>query len=223
MTFDHKPIYFKYDDLKTEESAGSRKYITPDGFKMPSVTTVLGAKTKQAIIEWRKRVGEEEANRIARHAATRGSGVHNIAERYIRNEREPVKKGTMPHVLHLWKTLKGVIDEHVGDVYAIEQPLYSDTLLVAGRVDLIAEFDGELSIIDFKTSKRRKSRDEIHSYFMQECAYACMFEEQTEIPVNQLVTIMLVDDDPEPLIFIEKTKDWIDPLISEITDYYKNL
>ena len=100
---------------------------------------------------------------------------------------------------------------------------YSDTLKVAGRVDCIAEFEDELSIIDFKTSSRIKDRSEISSYFMQECAYAIMFEEQTGIEVNQLVTLMVVDGDENLLIFKEKKEDWIDPLIEEITYYYENV
>jgi genome maintenance exonuclease 1 len=102
-----------------------------------------------------------------------------------------------------------------------ECPLYSNQLKVAGRVDCIAEFDGELSIVDFKTSGRVKERDEISSYFMQEAAYAIMFEERTGITINQLVTLMVVDGDDKPIVFKEKTKDWIKPLVEEIKYYYE--
>jgi CRISPR/Cas system-associated exonuclease Cas4 (RecB family) len=104
---------------------------------------------------------------------------------------------------------------------AQETPLYSDTLRVAGRVDLIGEFDNNLSIIDFKTSSRIKSREEISTYFMQACAYSFMLQELTDIEIEDLVILMVVDNDPTPLIFQEKREDWIDPLIAEITEYYE--
>lgn len=101
-----------------------------------------------------------------------------------------------------------------------ETPLYSDTLKVAGRVDLIAEYDGQLSIIDFKTARRRKSREEIDCYFQQTAAYAIMFEELTGIPIHNIVILMAVDNSPTPIIFKEKTKDWVKPLYDTIESYY---
>ena len=109
----------------------------------------------------------------------------------------------------------------MNNIRSQETPLYSDTLRVAGRVDLIADFDNEPAIIDFKTSSRRKNRDDIHTYFMQACAYSFMLQELTEIEIEKLVILMVVDNDPNPIIFEEKREDWIDPLIAEITEYYE--
>jgi CRISPR/Cas system-associated exonuclease Cas4 (RecB family) len=222
--FKHENIDLGYEDLKAETLKSGRTYITPTGEKYPSITTALGYRDRGKWAKWRANIGEEEAKRITRHATTRGTAVHNIAERYINNEEDYIRTpgDRMPHVLHSWTTLRKVINDKVGKVYMQECPLYSSVLKVAGRVDCIAEFDGELSIVDFKTSGRIKERSEISSYFMQECAYALMFEERTGIAVNQLVTLMVVDGDDKPIIFKENTEDWVDPLIEELTYYYEN-
>ena len=221
MKFNHVRFDLPYEDLVAETTPNGRTYLTPQGNKLKSITTVLGAKKKEALLEWRRRVGEEEANRISHHAATRGSAVHDICERYLNNEENYLKGESMPHVLFSWKTIRKVLDARVDNIVAQETPLYSDTLRVAGRVDLIGEFDNNLSIIDFKTSSRIKSREEISTYFMQACAYSFMLQELTEIEIEDLVVLMVVDNDPTPLIFQEKREDWIDPLIAEITEYYE--
>ena len=127
----------------------------------------------------------------------------------------------MPHIQFGWKTLKNVIDNRIGKVYMQECTLYSDDLKIAGRVDCIAEFDGEPAIIDFKTSSRVKSENEISTYFMQECAYAIMFKEHTGIDIKKLITIMVVDGDPKPIVFEQTVDDWEDKLREEIDYYYK--
>ena len=101
MNFDHNPIDLPYEDLVADTTPTGRTYFTPSGNALKSITTVLGAKKKEALLEWRKRVGEEEANRISHHASTRGSAVHNIAERYLNNEENYLKGESMPHVLSL--------------------------------------------------------------------------------------------------------------------------
>ena len=222
--FEHVGVQLKYDDLSADTQKSGRVYTTPSGNKYPSVTTVLGYRDRYKWAEWRKAIGEEEANRITRHATTRGTAIHNIAERYINNEEDFIREegDKMPHVQFGWNTLKGVIDKYIGKVYMQECPLYSDDLKIAGRVDCIAEFDGELSIIDFKTSSRVKQASDIGNYFMQECAYSIMFKEHTDIDIKQLVTIMVVDNNPKPIIFIERRGDWEEKLRNEIKYYYDN-
>jgi genome maintenance exonuclease 1 len=182
---------------------GTRVYKTPSGRAYPSITTVTGLHSKAAIIAWRKKVGEAEANRISNRAATRGTRIHTLCESYLRGESaEPdifdqeVYRSLIPHL------------DKINNIHALEDPLYSDHLEVAGTVDCIAEYDGKLAVIDFKTSARVKTRDNIYGYFMQTSAYAVAFEERTGIPVGKLVIIMGVDDN-EPLIFEEKRDDWI--------------
>lgn len=222
-TFIHEPVSLGYSDMKDINSSSGRTYVTPEGKKYPSITTVLGVRSKEAILEWRRRVGDEEANRVSRHAATRGTALHTIAENYINNDAEYFPPNTMPHVRALFKSVKPIIDTYVGKVVLQEQPLYSDHLGIAGRVDLVAEFNGKLSIVDFKTSKRRKTRDDIKNYFAQATAYSIMFEERTGIPVPQLVIIMAVDDDPKPCIFVERRNAWVDELHDVIQEYNKSI
>jgi genome maintenance exonuclease 1 len=221
--FVHDPVNLGYDNLKDSTGSKGRTYLTPEGKKYPSITTVLGVRSKDSIMEWRRRVGEEEANRISRHAAARGTALHTIAENYINNDDEYFPKNTMPHVRALFKSVKPIIDNYIGRVVLQEKPLYSDHLGIAGRVDLVAEFDGKLSIVDFKTSKRRKTREDIKSYFAQATAYSIMFEERTSIPVPQLVIIMAVDDDPKPIVFVEKRNTWVDELHDTILEYNKSI
>jgi len=148
-------------------------------------------------------VGNEEANRISGRASARGTRIHSLCEAYLRNER------CEPDIFD--KELFGSISqwlEDIDNIHAIEEPLYSDYLEVAGTVDCIAEFQGKLSVIDFKTSSKPKDRDDIHQYFMQCSAYAVAFEERTSIPIGRLVIIMAVDND-DPRLFIEKRDNWI--------------
>ena len=202
--FTHQTIPF--DDLKTVTIDGKRFYQTPEGNTYPSVTSVTGLYNKKEILEWRKRVGEAEANRISTKASSRGTRVHKLCEDYLNNELNTDRY--MPDSVGMFKSIQPIIDQYVDNIYAIEAPLYSDHLKVAGRVDCIAEFDGKLSIIDFKTSSRQKSEDKIQNYFMQCAAYAVMFEERTGIPVPRIAIVIAVDSD-HPQVFVKKRNDYI--------------
>jgi len=217
--FEHSPVELGYSDLENSSSERGRVYMTPEGKRYPSITTVLGVRGKEAIYEWRRRVGEEEANRISRHAATRGSALHSAVERYINNEEQYFSEGEMPHVKGMFNSIKEILDEHIGLVVLQECPLYSDHLGLAGRVDLVAHYDNKASIIDFKTSSRVKSKEDISNYFIQAAAYAIMFEERTGFPVSQLVIIMAVENSSRPLVFIEKRDNWTSELHSVIKEY----
>jgi genome maintenance exonuclease 1 len=215
--FTHNPIDLGYEDLLTENTEQGRRYVTPQGRKYPSITTVLGHFSKHELMEWRKRVGEEEANRVSAHASSRGTSLHTICEKYIDNEEDYFGKA-MPHVRGMFNSIQSILDERIGMVYMQEVPLYSDYLRLAGRVDLIADFDGVPSIIDFKTSSRHKEASEITNYFEQEAAYAIMFEERTKKPVVNLVTIMAVDGGA-PLVFKEHRDNYAQSLIYKIRLY----
>jgi genome maintenance exonuclease 1 len=206
-------------DLETETINGKRFYKTPEGLLYPSVTTITSQHGKDKILEWRKRVGEEEANRISTKASNRGTKVHKICENYLNNEEDYARTNpahihkTMPDTIAMFKSLQPLLDEHVNNIHALEIPLYSHHLKVAGRVDCIAEYDGKLSIIDFKTSSKLKEESWIKGYFMQCSAYAVMYEERTGIPVSQLV-IMIAVDSEHPQVFIKKRNDYIKDFIS---------
>ena len=146
--FNHVPV--ELQDIKATNKDGIRLYETPDGNMYPSITTVLSVRNKQGLFEWRKRVGEEVANYIARTAAARGTAVHHMCEDYLNNEdMEKHKEKFLPHAL--FTQLRDKLLTRIDNIHSQEAGLYSDKYKVAGRVDCIAEFVGVLSIIDFKT------------------------------------------------------------------------
>ena len=208
--FPHKED-LDFKELATENINGKRHYVTPNGLKFPSVTSVTSLAIRDGIKAWRERVGEKEANKISSMAARRGTKVHKLCEDYLNNVE--LDYGTIEPINHfLFKQIKPVLDTRLTEVYGLEVPLYSNWLRVAGRVDLVGMYDGKVSIIDFKTASKRKKRDWITNYFMQESAYAVMFEEMTDIPVSQLVTIIAVESD-EPQVFVEKRDDHINDFL----------
>ena len=182
---------------------GTRVYKTPSGRAYPSVTTVTSLHSAKGIAEWRRRVGEEEANRVSARASARGTRIHTLCEHYLlgKNPEPDIFDAEMFNSMKYWL-------QDIDKIHCLETPLYSDFLQVAGTVDCIAEFQGKLSVIDFKTSSKPKDRDDIYNYFMQTAAYAVAFEERTGIPVGRLVIIMGVDND-DPRLFIEKRDNWI--------------
>ena len=184
---------------------GQRLYETPDGSFYPSVTTITGQMTKKAIQEWRARVGEKEANRVTKTASSRGTSIHKLCEHYILNNMDDVK--VMPSNKEMFDAMSNHLRDHVDNIHGVESFLYSDFLRTAGQVDCIAEYDGVLSVIDFKTSKKRKPESWIQNYFVQAAAYSFMFEERTNIQIPQLVIMIGVDGDDEPQVFTKNTKE----------------
>lgn len=189
--FNH--IRHEFPSLLTETVDGGRIYNTPDGNRYPSVTTVLQAYSAKGIAEWRKRVGEATANRISRTATDRGTSVHNAIEKYLKNESLS-NVVMMPHAKAVYVHMKKVLDDHVDNIHCLETQLWSDELRLAGQVDCIAEYDGKLTVIDFKTSKRLKKKEQIANYFMQLSAYSVMFTERTGLMVEDGRIIIGVDD-----------------------------
>jgi len=196
-------------NIQHESRNGKRFYATPSGKLYPSITSILGEFSKTSILEWRKRVGETEANKISGKASRRGTRLHSVCERYIQNEDEFLT-GELPHIVELFKTIEPFLDR-IDNVHGVELGLYSDHFGVAGRTDLIAEFDGKLSVIDYKTSNKTKKKEWCESYFAQGSFYAIAYEELTQIPVSQVVIVIAVDND-QPQLFVEKRNDWVDKI-----------
>ena len=213
--FDHGVTLPKITRKTTENG---RRYFTPEGKAYPSITTILGQLSKQGIMEWRKRVGEEEANKISRQASTRGTAVHQLCEDYINNDPD-WKKDVMPNNLASFLDLKKIIDERLDNVWFQEEFLYSDKLECAGQVDCIAEFDGQLSVIDFKTSRKPKKEEWIENYFIQTSFYAAAFYERTGIVIKQCVILITVDGH-EPQVFKIEPYQYI-PRLIEIRENFK--
>lgn len=187
--FNH--IKHNLPQLMQENVDGRRLYVSPTGDKYPSVTTVLADYNKEGLMEWRKKVGEEKANQISRAATTRGSGVHSVIERYLKNE-DVSGIEMMPNVKSLFVRMKEELVK-IDNIHCIEDRLFSHKLKLAGTVDCIAEHKGILSVIDFKTSIRLKKKENIGNYFMQCAAYADMFTEMTSIPITQVIVLIGVD------------------------------
>tara|TARA_B100001245_G_scaffold228176_1_gene205230 strand:+ start:156 stop:836 length:681 start_codon:yes stop_codon:yes gene_type:complete len=213
MTFQHDLVKLTELSVKTVERG--RFYETPDGQSYPSVTTVTALEGRDDIQAWRKRIGEKKADEISKAAMMTGTRVHKLAEMYLRNEvfrQEDFFGETLPNVQRMFEQLEILLNNNVGVIKAIEAPLYSHSLRVGGRVDLIAEWDGELSIIDFKTSKKPKREDWIKAYYMQSCAYARMFEELTNITVRKVVIAIAVDNH-QSQVFTADSEEYIQEFI----------
>jgi len=216
---------FEYDyyDLPKVNSVtgedGRRYYQTPDGKRYPSVTTVLGDRPekKRAIYEWRQRVGEEKANRISTQAARRGTSVHTLMENYVRDLSEP-DSSEMPTSLNSFRCLKKALDANLEVVRGLEVGLYSHNLKLAGRCDLVGQWNGRNAIIDFKTSKKLKKEEYIEDYFLQCTAYSIMFEELTGIKTNGIVVLIAVDDYDMPQIFMKSRGQYIEKLLGILNE-----
>ena len=179
--------------LEREHIDGVRYYKIPDEdelLKLVSITSITSHFNKEIFVNWRKKVGNEEADRITKAATSRGTDMHTLTEHYLKNEDLPE---VLPISGFLFKIAKGKLNK-IDNIYALEGPLYSKELGIAGTVDCIAEYDGELAIIDFKTSKKPKPREWIEHYFVQAMAYGCMLYEMKGISVKKLVIIMACEN-----------------------------
>ena len=213
--FEHEKIDIGYEDLVADTSETGRVYVAPDGSRFPSVTTVLSILSEDAIRAWRLRVGEEEANKVGHRASNRGTAVHSIIEGYLKNEDT---KDYLPHVKQSLQNLRPILDRSIGRIFGLEVALFSRHLGLAGRCDCIAEWNGVPSIIDFKTSRRIKKKENISGYFAQASAYAIMFEERTGMAIPNTVIVMDVDDE-QPLIFEEHRDNFVDLLLDTKAEY----
>jgi len=204
VKFTHLELDKEVPSLKQINEDGTRYYVTPEGNKYPSVTTILSHHNKKSIMEWRNRIGHEKAQKITTQASVRGTRIHKICEDYLNNEEIEYKT---PLEREQFETFKPII-HNIDNIYAQELRMYSDHLRAAGTVDCVGEFMGKLSIIDFKTSSKPKKKEWIDNYFMQCAAYAVMFEERFNIPISNLAVLISVQDST-PQIFIEKRDNFI--------------
>jgi len=207
---------FEPKPLKRINEDGQRLYVTESGEKYPSVTSALGALSRKKIWEWRKRVGAETANKISTQASRAGTAVHQVAEDYILGQ---MKEDVNPIALNTFRTIQPYLDEHVDEIYGVELQMYSDELKTAGTSDLICRYAGQNTILDFKTSKRWKSKDEIHSYFMQGAAYATMVKEHYDMDIERIVILMAVGGGEGAIVFNEPLEDW-QPMTRKFFDLY---
>ena len=216
MSFIHHN-YLGELELNKKETNGIRLYHLPDGQWVPSITSVTSFYNRQTFIDWRKRVGIEEANRITKKATARGTDFHEATELYMLNkdidwdEFKPLTKFMFSHA-------RPYLDK-INNIHAIERTLYSEYLGLAGRVDCIGEYEGELAVIDFKTSEKIKPEAWLENYFVQETFYAAAYYELTGIPVKKHITIM-VTPGGDVKVFDKRNKgDYIKLLVRYIKEF----
>ena len=201
-------------DFKPETvNSNGVRYYKVDEVLYPSITSVLSYNPEKinSLEGWRKRVGEKEARKISQKAARRGTTIHHICEDYINNQEEYIN-GAMPDAVGMFNSLKPILDKSLNNIHVQEAPLYSKHLGVGGRVDCIAEWDGVLSVIDFKQSNKLKREEWISDYFMQCAGYAAMYFEMTDTPVKNIIVAIMVEGESDPQIFKGRVGDWLPDL-----------
>jgi len=192
------------------------RFYDIDGKAYPSITTVLGIQKKAQLQEWRDKIGENVANWEMGRAARRGKATHTLIEQYLKG-LTPSERGVLP--LGLFRLIKPYVDQ-IDNIHCLETIMYSKELTIAGQVDCIAEYNGKLSVIDFKTANKERQESWIENYFMQTTAYAKMYEEIFGKKIEQIV-ILLASEDGSTQSFIKETKDYMTPLMKSIDDFYK--
>jgi len=204
-------------ELNKKEQNGIRLYNIPNGEWVPSITSVTSFYNRQIFADWRARVGIEEANRITKKATTRGTDFHEAAQAYLMNLNLDWNE-FMPMTKIMFAHAKPYLDR-INNIHAIERTLYSEYFGLAGRVDCIAEYDGELAVIDFKTSEKIKPEKWIENYFVQEMFYASAYYEMTGIPIKKLITLMVTPGGDVKVFDKRNKNDYIKLLVRYIKEF----
>ena len=195
---------------------GKYRFYDINGTNYPSVTSILGVRKKVELQQWRDKIGENVANWEMGRAARRGTATHNLIENYIKGE--PLEeKSVLP--LGLFKLMKPYIDQ-INNIHCLETVLYTSKYRLAGQVDCIAEYNGKLSVIDFKTANKERKEEWIDNYFLQCTAYGLMYEELFKKEIDQIVVI-IGGEDGSIATYIKEKKDYIKKLETVIEDFYK--
>ena len=214
--FNHVIMEMSLEDISAKTVGGKRVYEVGDQ-KYPSISTICSFRNRKSIAEWRARVGAEEANKISKRATTAGTTVHSMIEDYLNNELD-LEKYDGKHLAKILFTQAKPMLARINNIHFQEAPLYSHEFAIAGRVDCIAEFDGKLSIIDFKTSSKEKKEEWIEGYLVQETGYAKMYEERSGIKVEQIVTLITCQTG-DTQVFIKNPDDYVPLLRDYIQEY----
>ena len=206
-----------FKEIKRTNIDETRYYEVADKVVYPSVTSVISFINKAKFADWRARVGNEAANKKTKHATTRGTDFHSVTEKFILNE--PYKELDVyqkPLIQYMFNFVKSYLEDNLGTIYQQETPMFSDILCLAGTVDLIAEWDGELAVLDFKTSEKEKPEEWLEDYFVQLSAYWAMFSEITGLVPKKLVVILVGENGDVQIVerrnimyYLERLKDYV--------------
>ena len=207
-------------EVEAVDRDGTRYYPIPGADKYyPSVTSITSFKNAQFFAEWRRKTGEQEANRITARATQRGTAFHALSEEYFKGELNIDKYlENNPLSVRMFQSAKSTLNR-IDNIHCLETFLYSHYLGLAGRVDCIAEFDGELAVIDFKTSTKEKKENWIEHYFVQETAYAAMFLERSGLEVKKIVTLIATEDSTIQVFEKYNLDDYLQLLKSYIEEF----
>ena len=208
-------------ELSAKMVGKQRWYKTPEGNFYPSITTVLGIKEKPALIAWRKSLGASKADAETARAAYRGEMVHLMCEKALMNNPNPTEGQKLEHI-KLFTQLKFAL-KRIDNIRIQEKPVFSNLFEVAGRVDVVAEYEGVLSVIDFKTSNNNKSDEMVEDYFIQETFYALAYREVYGEKINRIVTIMAVENGGLPMIWRKSITPYLYPLEQRVNAFYQSL
>lgn len=217
MILPEKPEY-TFAQLKTKNIDGKRHYVTTEGDSFISITTLLGHFSKKGIAEWRKKVGEEEANRITAESSSNGTAMHNSLEVYLEggDYKKTIKSQSEQNQ---FDCIKDHLDQYLQATWWQEEPLYSNRLGVAGRVDMIGVYENAPTIVDFKTSRKFKKKEYITNYFEQATFYAMAFYEMTGYPIKDICILISVNKGEELQVYREKVSNYMGSLHSKIKEY----
>ena len=212
--------FIELDKTPLPKTKGKRidgfRFYEVDGKHYPSITTVLGIQKKAGLQKWRDSIGEDVANWEMRRAANRGTATHNLIEQYLKGETHS-ERSVLP--LGMFRLIKQYVDQ-INNIHCLETIMYSKKLTIAGQVDCIAEYNGKLSVIDFKTANKERQESWIENYFLQTCAYAIMYEELYGKPIEQLV-VLIAGEDGSMVPYVKERKPYEENLGKAIQDFYK--
>lgn len=214
-----------YQDYPTVDVEGKRFYQLAETKYYPSITTVLGNTQEpdkvKSLESWQKWLGKEKAEKVRDDAATRGQNTHKLLERALKGEDLKLHEFPDAHV-RIFNSLKFELQK-INTVFGQEVVLYSDLVQVAGRCDLVAEHEGELAIVDYKTSTRIKSKDQIGDYWLQAAFYCLAHNEMFGTDITKLVILMGVEKGL-PLIFKKRLdEELVEKLLDRVNRFYERL
>lgn len=204
-------------NTKGKKIEGYRFYDI-DGQNYPSVTSVLGIRKKEGLVKWRESIGEDVANWEMNRAARRGKSFHKLVEQYLNNET-PSIRDVLP--LGLFRLAKPYIDQ-INNIRLLEKIMVSPKLTIAGQVDCVAEYNGKLSVIDFKTANKERIEDWIENYFLQCTAYSSMYEETFGEKIEQIV-VLLAAEDGTMTAYVKDPQDYMEELVLSIETFYRSV
>lgn len=219
FTHNHvSPLY----DLPTKTFSGMRFYQTPENVFLPSVTTVVNYGEKPWLDNWRNMLGPKKADKEQQRCSERGTAVHLMCEQFIQNiPTSDIIQSQPREYVKLFNQIKFALKGHVDNIRLQENALWSDVLGIAGRCDLVADYDGVLSIVDYKTANKLKNESSIEHYYTQCTAYALMMEEMYGLQINNIVVIITTEKGLMPQVFKSTVGKHVKDLQNKIQTFYR--